>query len=275
MPNNKSVLVIEDHEGLALNYRIMLKNAGFDAVITDTKQGAIDHLRDRTFAIAIVDLQLRDDVTHKGGIDVLEYLRTANEGTNAIVVSGTPEVGDVVASYQAGITAFIQKGTHDPEYIINSITNVIDSASRPLYGKYPSLAAYLAAPVLAPIWQAKIVEITESSYENLNQMLWKEFKSYLPLLRKADGTESFDFHADKKAISGLFWSKGAGFPIWFSACAPGGQLVPPPADLNSQLMREQSYRKNTAAVWRVAGVPRNLFPEFSFETPWEQPAKSA
>ena len=262
------VLVVEDDAKLARYHRRFLEHAGYEVVVTDSKSGALDHLRNRSFVAAVVDLQLRDDTSHKGGLDILEYIRRAEEQTKAVVFSGTPEVRDAVSSFEAGMADFIIKGTAKSERLIKSIEAATKQVGRPLYGRYASLTAYLAAPEITQAWDFRMVKILNCKNETLKQILRSELNSHLPVLRKADGSPSFEFNETNRAVSGLFWSKGAGYPIWFSLCAQKGQLTAPSDDMESTLVKTRDYGKTTTGLWRVIGVKRDIFPEFVLETPW-------
>ncbi len=267
---NTTVLVIEDNEDLSFQYRLMLQSAGFEVTVTDTKRDAINKLRDRNFSVALVDLQLRDDPTHSGGIEVLEYIDKLREGTQAVVVSGTPNVNDAVRSFQAGISAFIQKGSMDSEVVVDAISNAAKQSSIPQYGDYQSLAALLAAPNQTPIWQSEMLATLGCTFDILNKILWQELKPFLPILRNETSEFSLENYTNKQAVAGMFWSKGTGFPIWLSIYSNNGEMVDPPKGIDSKPLREKRYGKTSAAVWRLYGVDRAIFPEFVHDTPWNK-----
>lgn len=271
MRTKKIVLVIEDHQDIARSYKYFLEEAGYEVELTDTKREAVEKLRCRTFDAALVDLQLKDDITHKGGLEVLNFIERCNEGTKVVVISATAEVRDAVKSFRSGISDFIIKGDHDSSRdILVPIEKALIGAEKSYFGDYNALAPYLAAPDMAPIWESWVQEILQCGYDELHKLLWKELKGHLPILRKKDGSPSLAHHTTDMALSGLFWSKGEGFPIWISLAAKEGRLIQPPSNSAHTPLPTATYRKIQIGLWKMLDAKRDDFLENIRDKPWQK-----
>jgi CheY-like chemotaxis protein len=255
----RRVLVVEDVADISDSYKFHLERAGFVVDVVDTRKEAIEALRAKSYDVALVDLSLKDDVTSKGGLDVLDAINKLDEGTKAIVVSATPEVKDSVASYDRGISGFIMKGPITSKEILQKIETALRGQQRPLIGPFPSLAAYLAAPDVTPIWEDHIQRAIGCGYEGMNKIIWKALSPYLPILRLRDGTSSLAPDKTRSAVSGMFWSKVRGHAIWFTAWGEKGSPVQS-TDPAAEKIADYSEKQALAAVWRI-NVPRGQFLE--------------
>jgi CheY-like chemotaxis protein len=253
------VLVVEDMPDISDSYRFHLERAGYLVDIVDTRKAAIEALRAKFYDVALVDLSLKDDVTNKGGIDVLDAINQMQDGTKAIVASATSEIKDSVASYDRGIKGFIMKGAITSKDIVEKIEGALKDHRRPILGDFPTLTAYLATPEVTPIWEHQVQSALDCGYDSMNKILWKAFKPYLPVIRKRDGTPALTIDKARSAVGGMFWSKGEGSSIWFSARGERGSFLEPETPASKRIA-EFSEKKVSAAVWRT-DITRDQFLE--------------
>lgn len=260
LDRKRRVLVVEDIEDISQSYKEILENAGYDVDIVETARTAVKALEGKLYDLALVDLTLKEeDITYKGGLEVLDAVKRLNEGTKTIVASATTEVKDSVASYRRGIDDFLMKNTTSSKEIVDTIGAVLKDHRPRFFGDFPTLTAYLAAPEVTPIWEHPIERALGCGYESMQKILWKALRPYVPILRRRDGAESLTTDPGRRAVGGLFWSKAAGCAIWFSARGEGGSFIEPPHDRPEHLA-DFDGRKVAAAVWRV-DVPRDQFLE--------------
>jgi ActR/RegA family two-component response regulator len=266
------ILVVEDSPSFIRQYRRSLERAGFACEIVDTRDDAVMLLQNMSFEAAIIDLQLRNDITHKGGIDVLEYLIKCGEGTKAFAVSASESVRDSVKSYQTGAIEFVIKADMEStDEVVPRIKKALSKYRPQFFGVYDSLTAYLSAPEAPPYWERTVQDVIGCSYESLINGFGEGLKSYLPILRRKDGSEPFEQHKDRHAICGVFWSKGIGAPIWVSAFGPNGKVIRPKEDKGEKPESEASYGGFNIKVWRMTAPARGEFVEFIQQTPWAKP----
>jgi ActR/RegA family two-component response regulator len=262
------VLVVEDVVDISDSYKFHLENAGYAVDIVETRKDAVAALKCKYYDIALVDLSLKDDITNKGGFEVLDAIKKLQEGTSAIVASGTGEIADSVASYDRGIKGFIMKGaTISSKDILEKIEAALKNYRPPLIGDFSTLTAYLAAPDTTPIWEDPIQVALGCGYDSLHKIIWAALKPYLPVLRKKDGSPSLTVDKTRRSAGGFLWSKAEGCAIWISVRGDGGSFIDPPDDRADHLSSIEG-KKVLASVWRV-NADRDQF----LETIRDRPGK--
>lgn len=255
----RRVLVVEDMPDISDSYKHHLERAGYLVDIVDTRRAAVEALKSKFYDIALVDLSLKDDVTSKGGLDVLDAINRLNEGTKAIVASATPEIRDSVASYDRGIAGFIMKGPITSKEIVAKIETALKGHQRLLIGNFASLTAYLAAPEVTPIWEYPVEAALGCGYDSMHKIFWKALSPYLPILRKRDSSQSLSIDKGRSAVGGAFWSKAEGHAIWLSARGDRGTFLEP-TEPSPQQLSDCNEKKVSAAVWQI-NVVRDQFLE--------------
>ena|ERR1700730_16928865 len=252
------ILIVEDVPDLSDSYRFFLERAGYLVEVVDRRSTAIAALKAKFYDIALVDLQLLDDISHKGGLDVLDAINDLRDGTKTFVISATLDVKESVASYRKGIEDFIMKGDIKSKDLTGPIEKAMKGYRRAHFGDFPSLSAYLAAPLPTPIWEGHVEEALGCGYPNLQRILWSSLRSYLPLIRRKDGSASLEMDKANKAVSGVFWSKELGCAIWFSAA--GNKRFIEPTEFGAERVEEFHGKNVSALIWKVR-VDRDEFLE--------------
>ena len=101
------VLVVDDDRALCVLFRRMLTREGFVVLVAQTVAEALAIAeRERGMIdVALVDLHLENE----NGLDLLKKLRSVDESTIGIVITGQATLENAVASLQQGAYDFVQK----------------------------------------------------------------------------------------------------------------------------------------------------------------------
>jgi CheY-like chemotaxis protein len=259
------ILIVEDRKDIQRYYTLGLEKKGISYDVVDSRIEAIELLKKRSYEGAIIDLQLTDDESYSQGIEVLKYIKTVQEGTNAIVVSGTPHVQDIIDSYEGGAIKVIAKANKSYPEIAEEFADQCNNVKIQYFGKFPSLNAYLASPDDNAIyWEDSMNKILKLGYQDLNKTLNKAFKDYLPILRPIKNEKSFQMDASNGVAFGSFWSRGKGFPILLAmmkldnkTCQ--GVILPKGAAPIYEIQPVKNIKVN---VWKLNDIGRDEFHEF-------------
>lgn len=127
MPENKSILLVEDHpDDQALLLRAMKKNhIANEIVVTNDGEEALDYIYGRgkfadRDALVLPELVLLDLKLPKvSGFEVLQELRK-DERTKyipVVVLTSSIEEADMIRSYDLGANSFVQKPVDFEEFV--------------------------------------------------------------------------------------------------------------------------------------------------------------
>lgn len=262
-----SVLVIEDLAYVRENSERALAEAGYLVDTAASREEALEKIRCRTYDIALVDIMLKEDVTDRGGIEVVRTISQLNEGTRMIVVSATDDINVAIRTYQAGIVGFLRKPDIKSSIdVVEAVNRAIDGIQHPLYGPFSSLNALLAAPELTPYWESMLFSTLNCGYDAWKEVAGRTFETVLPLLRLRNQSACLRFDRTTKSASGMFWSKQLGHAVWIAFANKDGDLPPPPTETASEIFSKEKGRV-CAKVWRLFQVSRDEF----IDTVWERP----
>lgn len=259
------ILIVEDRKDIQRYYTLGLDKKGISYDIVDSRIEAIELLKKRSYEGAIVDLQLTDDESYSQGIEVLKYIEAVQEGTNAIVVSGTPHPQDIIDSYEGGAIKVIAKANKSYPEIAEEFADQCKNVKIQYFGRFPSLIAYLASPQdNSMFWEYCINKILQCGYQDLNKILNKAFKNYLPVLRPIKNEESFHIDTDNNIIYGTFWSKNQGFPFLLAIVksdnkAFQGVILPKESVPIDEI---EPIKNIIVKVWKLNDFGRDKFHEF-------------
>jgi two-component system KDP operon response regulator KdpE len=104
MSDHRRVLVVDDEPHILRALKVVLREAGFEAVIADTAQGALDAAALRRPDAAIVDLLLPDG----DGIEITRALREWSE-MPILVLSAVQDEDEKVRALEAGADDYVVK----------------------------------------------------------------------------------------------------------------------------------------------------------------------
>lgn len=251
------VLVVEDIPDLSDTYRMHLEKAGFYVDIAESRLAAIEAVKAKYYDVALVDLQLKDEISHDGGLHVLDVINQLREGTKAIVVSATSDIDNSTKSWRRGIVEYLRKGSFQAAELIAAVNKALEGSHRNTQGDYPSVTAYLATPDITPIWEDQIKLSLQTELQAVQKVIWKAMRTMLPLLRLKDGSPSLAGEPGQPEMHGMFWSKAIGKAIWVSIA--NGIANPEPEGHLEKVVEAES-RGVTAVIWAI-DRPRDQFLE--------------
>lgn len=257
--NRKRIIVVEDRKDLREDFIDDIRDELPDLEIdeADSEEGALRSIRNRTYHLALLDIMLTEETTHRGGLVVLEALRSMKEGTLAIMLSGTPDIDCAIRALRSRIVVdYVHKDelrrSTDP--LISPIRTGLNEVHVPVFGKYGRLTAYLSAPEDPAIWEYNAMSAVSSvGFDPLNNALSDLFRRITPVLclKAAKGKAALSIDKTNKAMHGVFWSKAFGHAIAVCLWAPTGQPVIPEDATDRQDVLAQDAKHLRGAIWRV------------------------
>jgi ActR/RegA family two-component response regulator len=265
------ILVVEDDIYIVENvYKEYLSSLDINVDYAQSKFEAIEKVRCKTYNAAFVDIMLREDYRDRGGIDVIEYLHKINEGTAIIVVSGTDDIKVALTTYRAGIVDFIQKeNIHTKTDILNPLERILNNQGLYIikyFGKYDNFSSYLASPNFCPSWEFGIYNTLGVTCQLMIDIFNNIFENFLPILRKKNTVDSLEIDSTRKCVHGIFWSKGEGYPIWFTAANKKGSLIEPTNELKSDFLKNYEKGDLVLSIWKIIDTKRDEF----YESIWDE-----
>jgi ActR/RegA family two-component response regulator len=263
------VLLVEDDVKLSRTIAEILEEAGYDVDTAYTKMEAFEKIRRRTYHAALIDVMLTNDLSDRGGLDVLNFLGEMREGTAAIVISQSPDVHvPVEALTDKGASDYLIKADiSSSEDILKPLRMAIGGSNLVLYARLSRLTAYLGRPEKVEIFEYNLMQALSLSLDRLYLALQSVFAPVLPVLRhKAQPAIEIDTLG--KSARGLLWSKAVGSAIWVSFGVGAEEPVPPPTDTYPAheyvtIVGDKGWN-GCAKIWRVTR-PREEFLETQYE----------
>lgn len=102
---NGKILVIDDESGIRSTLRGILEDEGFTVKATDTGEEGLQWVRGGNFDLILLDIWLPS----MGGIEVLKQIKTKEESTQVIMISGHGSVETAVKATKLGAYDFLEK----------------------------------------------------------------------------------------------------------------------------------------------------------------------
>jgi DNA-binding response OmpR family regulator len=120
-------LIVDDSLTVRMDLRSAFYGAGFHVTTCDTKAAALQALRNRAFAVVILDLLLPDGT----GLEILKELRSlpAHGQTPVMILSTEVEVKVRLAGLNAGADEYVGK-PYDTAYVLRRAADLVGSARR-------------------------------------------------------------------------------------------------------------------------------------------------
>ena len=257
--NQKRIIVVEDRKDLREDFVESIRRdmSGVEIDETDSEEGALQSIRNRTYHLAVLDIMLTDQATHRGGLVVLDTLREMNEGTLAVMLSGTPDIDCAIRAIRSRIVVdYVHKDEirRSMKPLIKPIRAGLKEAHIPVFGKYGRLTAYLAAPEDPAIWEYNAMHAVASvGFDPLNNSLSDVFRDITPALslKSNRGSPSLTIDEKQKAIHGTFWSKAWGCAIAVCLWAPTGEPIAPEDATERHDVLGSDAKHIRGAIWRV------------------------
>lgn len=261
----KRILVVEDVKDMRERYVKNIKKDIENIIIdeSESKAGAIEQIRRRTYHVALLDIMLMGESQDRGGIEVLDYIKTLNEGTLAIMLSGAQDIQCAIHSIRSRIVVdYIHKiEIRSPEIYINPLKRALQEVHIPIFGKYGRLTAYLAAPEKqdVSIWEHNSMNtVSDSGFDPFHKVLSNTIIPLSPILPLKEQPFTFKNDKTKKALYGAFWSKAIGSAVWICINSIHGEsFVHEKCDQSPLLSTQTKSIKGTA--WVIQEYGRDHF----------------
>jgi CheY-like chemotaxis protein len=263
--SQKRILIIEDNPNVVEAHMFYLSQLKPPALIdsVDSKFEAIERIRRKLYHVAVVDLQLKEDVTSKGGLDVVEYISELGEGTRAIIVTQDDTAKSARFGYRHGVVDYLFKGEDTGYDLLEKVRAMLkdsDDMQKLKYGSFGSLHGYLAAPENVPWWEDQMHRALGVSFGSFQEATSATLAQYAPILRPWNSQGgAFTIDSDAPRIHGTFWSKMLGQPIWVSLSGPGGDPKPPVDESGGKEIWKSQGGDVKAVVWQLVDASRDDF----------------
>lgn len=85
MPEQYSVLVVDDEPSVLLTYRLILEQKGYDVAAVDSSREAMATLKRRNFDVLLCDLSLEEK---QSGFDVIDFAFTCQPEIRVALLTG-------------------------------------------------------------------------------------------------------------------------------------------------------------------------------------------
>ncbi len=127
-PRHARLLVIDDHEDLALALSATLSAARFAGITLTVERhnraaSALEHAEAHPIDVAVVDIQLPD----MSGVQLLRSLKMARPHCEIIIMTGFATMGVAIDALHAGAFAFVEKSFR-PEELIATVEQALRKA---------------------------------------------------------------------------------------------------------------------------------------------------
>lgn len=140
--DGRTLLLVEDHEGLRTRLSAALKRRGFEVLAVSTAAEAITQAESPE--LALVDLRLPD----ADGLSVVRHLHERDPRTNIVVLSGYGSIPTALEAVRRGATWFLSKPADADEVLLAFARG--DESLREALGLPPWHADADAPPYRAP-----------------------------------------------------------------------------------------------------------------------------
>jgi CheY-like chemotaxis protein len=267
----RRILIVEDKPYLLASYSENLNSVeGFSADKAITREEALELIRRKAYHAAMIDINLTDFSGVGGdrsGIEIVKAINKTGEGTNCVVVSGEKGSEAPVDAFDAGIYKYIIK---DRLVSSGDYLPIVSSAAREselnMFGNFKDLGAYLARPRERFDWDSQMMTALKCDARALSSITSRAFRAVLPVLRGKGGSASLILNSTGDQVSGAFWSRALGSPVWVCLGRKGSILDAPQEKFGqSELLDRHEHGPENFAVWRLSSPTRDDFNEFAFD----------
>jgi DNA-binding NtrC family response regulator len=107
--DDRHVLVVDDESSLRKVLSDLLRLRGYDPVAVESGEQALNVLKTRAFAVAIIDLALQYGGGTMDGIELMRRIRDGYPATECIVLTGAPSQKNAIEAVSAGAFGYLLK----------------------------------------------------------------------------------------------------------------------------------------------------------------------
>jgi len=252
MDKETRVLVVEDNDATQQNFKKFIERAGPQVDTASTKSEAIEKIRCRTYHVVLIDVMLTEDTFDRGGIDVLKYLNSLHEGTQAIIASATSDVRVPVEAWNEGALKYlIKKDIQSSKDLIAKVEEALSNCRLRFYGKFETLTAYLAGHGEAIYYEGELVNIMNIGMDTIYPTFSMIFTPLLPVLRIKGATRGLQIDREKRMAWGMLWSKALGHPLWINVGHRDGEYIEPQNVSEAEILKETVKGRWKSKTWKV------------------------
>lgn len=109
-----AMLVVDDDKAILRVFKRILERKGYSVVTAETGKEAVEHLENRSYDAALIDLKLPD----MEGTDLLPHMQQIAPQMMRIIISGMPYVESAEHATDAGADIFLEKPVK-PEILLD------------------------------------------------------------------------------------------------------------------------------------------------------------
>ncbi len=99
------ILVIDDEAGIRSSLRGILEDEGFAVTTTETGESGLEILKNENFDLILLDIWL----PQMSGLDVLAKIKSAEESSQVVMISGHGSIATAVQATKLGAFDFLEK----------------------------------------------------------------------------------------------------------------------------------------------------------------------
>jgi len=118
------VLIVDDDAGLREVLEIVLMNAGYDVQSAESVEAAIEVLGSMLIDVVLTDLYMGND--RLAGLRLLEYLKTNQPETPALMLTGHGTIESAVEAMHLGALDYLQKPFKSNEEVLLRIARAVE-----------------------------------------------------------------------------------------------------------------------------------------------------
>jgi two-component system, cell cycle sensor histidine kinase and response regulator CckA len=122
--DQRSILIVEDDEGVALLERRALERRGFQVRGVTTGAEAIAAVQEGVVDLIVMDYRLPDSTT---GLDLLRTLKALGHDPPIIMVTGFSNESTAIEALRQGVRDFVPKTTQYLDYLPDAVERVLKS----------------------------------------------------------------------------------------------------------------------------------------------------
>lgn len=170
----KRILVVDDDAFVTSVYRSLFQREGFEAGVASDGASAMAKLRDESWDVVILDLQLPDT----SGVEVLKFIRTESTARKVpVVVFSNAFMGTMVeAAWKAGANCVLTKTQCTPNQLVQTVRDIL--------GLTPVASSKVRRVTLADLRPPKPAPAAKATApappEGVQQELLRRFREEVP-----------------------------------------------------------------------------------------------
>lgn len=106
---DRRVLVVDDESSLRKVLADLLRLRGYDPVAVGSGEEAMEQAKTQAFAVAIIDIALKDGGGAMDGIELMRRIKAAHPHTECVILTGLPSQKTAIEAVGAGAFGYLLK----------------------------------------------------------------------------------------------------------------------------------------------------------------------